>query len=196
LVDASLVVPPLIDARPNENTNALLMYLVPLLPFGWQDLSAPESVFLHPWSASWTIKPSDDFARAFAQEIDAARIFREAFNDPRASSGDYLLSGEIVTMSCNAKMFSYCLGVFGPALWFIGLPATHVSNEIEIRLQLAKGSGPAIWSYTVRGEDSETAWLYGGGTDFMYDTIMKAAMPAALASLEAAVRTHAGAAAP
>ena len=189
VVDASLVVPPMLDKRTNDNTNAIFLYLIPLMPFGYQDLSVPESVSMHVSSGSWQFKPSDDFARAIAQEIDASRIFREAFTDARASSGDYVLAGEIRSTQSNAKMITYCLSVYGPLLWLIGFPASYTENALELRLTLARrGTDSLLWDYTIRGGDSETGWLYAMGTDFMYDRLLKAEMPAALASLEAAVR--------
>ena len=189
VVSASLVVPPFIDRRSNENTNAVFLYLIPLMPFGYQSMSVPESTSLHVSSGLWQTRPADDFARAIAQEIDAARIFSEAFTDSRSSSGEFVLSGEIRSMQFDAKMLSYCLSVYGPLLWFIGFPASHTSNELELQLTLTRRDGGSpLWRYTIRGSDSQTGWLYAMGTDFMYDRLLKAAIPAALSSLEGAMR--------
>jgi hypothetical protein len=189
IVKATLVVPPLLDRRTNDSTDAWLLYLIPLMPFGFQDLSVPESVSMHISSGQWQFRPADDFARALAQEIDAARIFNEAFTDPQASRGDFVLRGEIVEATSNAKLLSYCLSIYGPALWFIGLPATHTSNDLHIRLTLMRsGSSEIVWQHTIRGNDSQTGWIYAIGTDFMFDRILKREMPEALRSLENSVR--------
>jgi uncharacterized lipoprotein YajG len=32
------------DARENKNVNLVLLYLIPVMPFGWQDLNSPEGI--------------------------------------------------------------------------------------------------------------------------------------------------------
>jgi hypothetical protein len=169
------------------------MYLIPLMPYGFQNLPVPEAASRHAASGQWQFKPADDIARAIAQEIDASRIFREAFTDARASVGDYVLTGEVRSTQFDGKMLSYCLSVYGPALWLIGFPATHTRNTLELDFSLrAQGSDTVVWEYQVRERDSQTGWIYSLGTDFMYDRMLKKAMPAVLASLEAAMGAISG----
>ena len=81
-------------------------------------------------------------------------------------------------------MFTYGLSIYGPLLWILGLPATHNRNEIELNLTLRRGAdGPPLWQHVVRGAESSTGWIYGLGTDFTYDRLLRAAMPELLASL-------------
>jgi hypothetical protein len=107
----------------------------------------------------------------------------------RASEGDYVLLGEIVSTRYQGKVFSYGLSAYGPALWILGLPAGTHSNDLELRLRLAKSpSVPPIWTHTIKGSTSHTSWLYVMQPDFEYDSMLKDAMPEALDSLRRAAQ--------
>lgn len=188
-MDASLVVPPFLDRRANDNTNAVALYLLPLMPFGYQDMTVPEAASVHVASGLWQFRAADDIARSVAQELDAARVFKESFNDARASQGDYVLTGEVLSTHYDAKMFSYGLSLYGPLLWFIGFPSSHTANTLELRLTLrAQNDDRAIWTHTISEDAAETGWIYALGEDFKYPDLLKRAMPAAIASLEDALR--------
>jgi hypothetical protein len=186
---ASVAVLPFEDLRENVNRNRVMLYLIPLMPFGWADYETPEGQEQHITSSLWQFKPSDDLARAVAQEVENARIFQETFVSNRASEGDYVLLGEIVSTRYQGKILSYGLSAYGPALWILGLPAGTHSNELELRLRLAKSpSDPPIWTHTIKGSTSHTSWLYVMRPDFEYDSMLKAGMPEALDSLRRAVQ--------
>jgi hypothetical protein len=57
IINQSVTVPPLKDERSNENSNYALIYMVPLMPFGWQDFSTPEGIQMHCNSGFWFFKP-------------------------------------------------------------------------------------------------------------------------------------------
>jgi hypothetical protein len=69
--------------------------MVPLMPFGWQDLNTPEGIQMHCNSGLWFFKPSEDLAKAVADELSSAQIFKEVFFTNRASEGDLVLKGYI-----------------------------------------------------------------------------------------------------
>jgi hypothetical protein len=99
------------------------------------------------------------------------------------------LTGEIIATGYHGKLYSYGLSAYGPLLWFIGLPASNVSNSLEIHLKLARTpSDPPLWTYTIQGEVSDTSWVYSLRSDFRYDELLKQGMPGALESLREAVR--------
>lgn len=189
IADKSVAVLVFEDRRKNENSNRIMLYLIPLMPFGWADFETPEGVQMHINSGIWQFRPPDDFTRAFAQEVENARIFRETFVSNKPSEGDLVLTGEIVETGYHGKLYSYCLSAYGPILWFIGLPASTVSNSLELRLRLARTpSDPPLWTYTIQEKISETSWLYVMESDFRYDELLKKGMPGALQSLQEAVR--------
>jgi len=183
-IDMAVAVPPFEDRRQNVNKNMLLMYMIPLMPYGWADFQTPEGIQMHVSSGLWQFRPTDDFARAVAQEIDNARIFRETFVSNRASEGDLVLIGEIRSTRYQGKMISYMLSVYGPLLWFIGFPAATTSNELEIHLRLVKTPmDPPLWEHTIRGELSDLSFLYVMRPDFRYDELLKNGLREAIQSL-------------
>jgi len=73
------VVLPFRDARQNVNSNRLALYLIPLFPFGWADFEVPEGMQGHVTSGLWTnYKPTEDYPKALAEELQNAGLFREA----------------------------------------------------------------------------------------------------------------------
>ena len=144
LANVSVVVLPFEDRHPKENSNFTFIYLIPLVPFGWMDFETPEGPQMHVNSGLWQFRPADDFARAVAQEIDNARIFRETFVGNRASEGEYVLLGEITSTKYEGKMITYGLSVYCPLLWFFGFPAAYTTNGLTLTLKLAKTPRPPL----------------------------------------------------
>lgn len=189
IADLSVAVLPFQDGRENVNKNRLMLYLIPLVPFGTANFETPEGVQQHVTSGLWQFRPDEDFAQAVAEEIENARVFRETFVSNRASDGDLVLMGEIASTKYEGKMISYGLSVYGPLLWFIGLPAATVSNQLELRLRLARTpDDPPLWTHTIIGEVGGTSWLYAMKPDFQYDELLKQGMQEAIPSLAKAVR--------
>ena len=190
LANVSVAVLPFEDQRRNVNENRVLLYLIPLFPFGWADYETPEGQEQHMTSTLWQFKPSDDLARAVAQEVENARIFRETFVSNRASEGDYVLMGEIVSTKYEGKIFSYGLSAYGPILWLVGLPAATHSNRLELRLRLAKTPSDApVWTHTIDGDSGGISWIYVMRPDFEYDAILKDGMREAMRSLAESARS-------
>ena len=79
ILGKSVAVVPFTDSRPIQNSNNALLYLIPLMPYGWQELNTPETVDRHLASGLWQFKPTEDIAKAVASEISNRRIFKEAF---------------------------------------------------------------------------------------------------------------------
>ena len=193
LLDKSVAVPPFTDKRPNENSNMVLMYMVPLLPYGWQDLDAPEGTTMHVTSGLWQWRPNEDLAKAAAEELQASHMFKEVFFTNRQSEGELVLAGTINSTNYSSKMFSYCLSVYGPLLWFIGFPASHTKNAIEVSFSLKeRESQKLIWEHTYSEETSSTSWIYYLGSDFNYSDLYKKVMVQAMKDLRASVGKSSG----
>lgn len=174
LIDKTVAIPPLIDQRSPENSNKLLMYMLPIMPFGWQELNVPEGFQGHVTSAAWLWKPNEDLAKATAEEISKSHLFKDAFFTNRASDGELILEGEIKSTKYNGKILSYGLSVYGPMLWFIGLPAGTFSNELILDFKLKEiNSSITLWSKQYKNSISNTAWLYHMPSDFEYSDMLK-----------------------
>ena len=58
IIDKSVAIPPFSDQRLNENNNMFAMYLIPLMPFGWQEYNTPEGAQMHMNSGIWFWNPN------------------------------------------------------------------------------------------------------------------------------------------
>ncbi|PNV72140.1 hypothetical protein BES34_019935 [Leptospira inadai serovar Lyme] len=171
----SVIIVPFNDQRQSNNDNKTALYMVPLMPFGWANYEAPEGVPRHITSGLWqNYKPVEDYAKALAIELENAELFREASFDNK--KGDkYYIQGTIVNTGYKGKMFSYLLSIWGPLLWFVGLPAVTVENSLTLELSLMNHkTKKTLFSkkYTAT-PFSEVGWIYDLPNDFRYAEMVK-----------------------
>jgi len=170
----SVVVLPTEDLRINENSNLYALYLIPLMPFGWMTYDTPEGPDRHLTSGQWIFRPSEDIAKAIAQDLQNLGMFKETFFGYRPSDGDLVLRSQLHSTRYNAKVLSYGLSIEGPLLWFIGFPAGTYSNELRLEMRLEdQKTGKLVWSGGVTELEGSAVWLYAMGADFHYDTLLK-----------------------
>jgi hypothetical protein len=94
-----------------------MLYLIPLFPFGWQDFKVPEGSQTHMTSGLWiNYKPTEDFAKALATELQNARVFQEAYFDFGRGNADIIVHGKILGTQYSGKAISYGLSAFGPGV--------------------------------------------------------------------------------
>lgn len=185
ILNKSVSVPPLSDQRNNVNNNYVMMYLIPLMPFGWQDLNTPEGVQMHMNSGLWLFKPAEDFAKAIAEELNNTSIFKEVFFTYRESEADLTLKGKLISTKYSGYIISYGLSVEGPLLWLFCFPSSYVSNELALQLQLVDTKTDNIlWEQSFNKEDSHIDIIYALQPDFMYDTLLKEIMKEAIPSIK------------
>jgi len=191
LLAKKVAVPPFQDSRPTQNTAAVLMYLVPIMPFGWADYSAPEvgGIKMSGFGV-WLFKPTEDLAKAAADELNASNLFKEAFFTQRPTDGDLVFRGNIKSTLYYWRILSYGLSVYGPALHFFGFPAGTIYNELTVEFSLEEqGSGLSLWkkSYNLT-YDRSPYWFYSLPTDFMYDDLFKRMMRDVIKDLEGGIK--------
>jgi len=185
MINKSVAVSPLSDRRENANRDMVAMYLIPLMPYGWQDLKTPESVEMHISSGLWPFTPTEDFAKAIAEELNNSGIFREVFFTSGPSEGDLFIKGEIKSTDYNGKMITYCMSFEGPILWFVGFPKAYIENILGLSLQLVDSkTNEVLWQETYEKRERRTSWIYGTQPDFLYDRLLKEIMKEALPSLK------------
>src|SRR5207248_698715 len=106
-------------------------------------------------------RPTDDFAKAAVEELQATGLFKEAFFTERESEGDLILRGEIKSTHYNQKILSYGLSGFGELFWILGLPAGTVSNELNVVLSIEdKTTKTVLWKNEYKREYDGTIWVY------------------------------------
>lgn len=187
LLSKSVVVPPFKDSRPDENTNAVMLYLIPLMPFGWADYSQPESGNMKLTSVPvWQFSPREDMAKAAAEELNATGFFKEVFFSPRSSEGELVFRGDLKSTRYWGKLITYGLSAYGPLLWFLGLPAGTIHNELAVEFRLEEpGTAQPLWQMSCHENYEEAPfWFYNLARDFDYDNLFKTCMKKAIASLQ------------
>lgn len=187
LVDKSVAVPPFTDARPDKNENALLMYLIPIVPFGWCDYSIPESGNMKLNSIPvWQFRPTEDLAKAAADELRASGLFGEVFFTNRPSEADLVFSGTINSLRYSGTMLSYGLSVYGPLLWFFGFPCGTIRNELAVDLKLHdEKQDLTLWANSYKlNYDKVPVWIYSLPNDFAYDALYKRIMLESIKDME------------
>jgi len=181
LSSSHVAVLPFDDRRPEGNSNKILLYLIPLSPFGPFEYNQIEGASAFHTHASYQIRPSEDLAKAVVSEVEAANLFDEVFYTERSQEPgvDYFLQGYVDDFRYEGKIFSYGLSVYGPVLWFLGLPAGHTKNSLEVGLELRRAAdGDVVWrSDPARAERTLTSGLYyNWGKEFDgYPLMMQAA---------------------
>ena len=166
-----IVVLPFEDARPNENHNLYGLYVIPLMPFGWQTLNTPEGIQMHTTSGMWlNYKPTEDFPKALAEDLRSTGFFTDAFFDYRRENSDYAVEGKILSTKYIGRLITYGLSVYGPDLWLIGFPAAWTENDLSLDLRLVDSkTGKALFSQTYTADPQKTlSWIYAIRNDFNY----------------------------
>lgn len=170
------VVLPFTDSRENINENRILVYLIPLMPLGWANLNIPEGQQMHIFSGLWTnYKPTEDYAKALAEEMGSAKIFEEAYFDFKKGNSDIIIRGKILNTRYEGTILSYGLSVYGPLLWLVGFPAGTASNQLSVEMNCVDAkSNEVIFSkiYTAAPYE-EIGWIYAMPNDFNYSSMLK-----------------------
>jgi hypothetical protein len=174
--EKTAVVLPFNDARENENSNFFAMYLIPVMPFGWQTYKTPEGVQMHMTSGMWVnYKPVEDFPKALSAELQNAGMFKDVGFDYRKGNNDIIIGGKILSTEYDGYLISYGLSAYGPLLWYIGFPATVVTNELSVELTATDAkTDKQLFAKTYTAEPySVVGWLYYFRSDFNYPEMLK-----------------------
>jgi hypothetical protein len=163
------------DGRENKNSNLVGLYLIPVMPFGWQTLNTPEGIQAHITSGMWiNYKPSEDYPKALSEDLKKTGLFSDAFFDFRASASDYAVKGKILSTKYSGTIISYGLSAYGPLLWFVGFPCGTSHNDLTLELSLVDSKSNKVlftkgYSATPQGNVS---FLYYMANDFNYPEML------------------------
>jgi hypothetical protein len=196
LAQIRLVVLPFKDSRPDSNTNAEALALIPLMPYGWCDLSFPEAGgpsycfplngFVQKKIQPQQFKPKEDFARGAAEELRASGLFKEVVFSPHPSEEDLVLYGKVTSTRYYRTLVTYGLSFVGLWLQLFGVPAGTFTNELAIEFQLGdRVTGAVLWHKNYQDSYKTTYWVYNYPRHFNYDTLYKPMLRDVVESLRA-----------
>jgi len=149
------------DTRPAENSNMFGMYLVPLNPWGWIEYERPEAAEQFNSVRDYEMDMSRDPALAVAEEFKRSRLFPNAhFSYGGDLDGEWVCEVTPRRFAYTGRLYGYGLSVFGPLLWFLGLPAGRNQTDIEFDLALRDAAGREVWSGTLAETEVVNNSLY------------------------------------
>ena len=185
IINMTLSVPPLIDSRVYENDSMRYIQIIPLMPYGWQELSRPEDEVYHFLSNIWYWIPNEDIAKAIAGELNGTNIFKDVFFPYELSEGELILQGTINSTKYEGKLFSYGLSFYGGFLHLIGFPWMSIENELNLTFQLKSANKESIlWEKSYSEKQSDLIWvtpprwflILNDSSDFNYPSLLKKIM--------------------
>ncbi len=159
----AVAVLPFREDRPYDNTSGTYFwYLVPLMPFGWANYERPESSRMFFSIAEYDFQMDEDLGKAAARSLtDSGLVERAWFTmGGETDEADYILHGTTHRSLYHGRIISYGLSVFGPLLWFFGLPGGTSGNTLDFSLELQDRSGQVVWTHRYSGEDTIVQGLY------------------------------------
>jgi hypothetical protein len=159
-----VAVVPFEDMRGDKNqSGTYFLYMIPLMPCGWGEYERPDAARMFNTVAEFQFDAGEDLAKAAAYSLSKSGLFQDAFftyggDKDRA---DYLLKGEMLSTTYKGTLWTYGLSVYGPMLWFFGLPAGTSYNEIILSMSLTDlSTGQSVWAKKYNVNDKIVQGLY------------------------------------
>ena len=184
-----IAVLPFLEERPNKNRGAtVFLYLIPFMPFGWSTYERPDAAKAFNTISEYEFQVDEDLAKAATRSLDNSGLFKRVYFTfgGEIADADYTFQGTARRTLYNGKTYSYGLSVYGPLLWYFGLPAGSSRNEIIFDFKLVDKAGREAWSFSATGDHTITQGIYyNWGNDALhFSTLMENAMNEALLDLE------------
>jgi len=182
------------DQRAAENSTHFWLCLIPLVPYCTADYHRLESANGFVTAGTYNFRPSEDFAKATADELRQTGLFRDVFVTDRATDpgAQLLLRGTIVSTDWNGSRYSYLVGPYTGVFYLLGLPVGSVQDTLKLKLELVDpATSQVLWSQAIDQDYAKTEGLYYNfGEDFGYPAMFREGLKPALASLESYVASQ------
>jgi len=163
---SKVVVRPFRDLRGERTVEESWKVIIPFYPYAADFSDRPETVKATEGGPAIKMNPSQDFARALADEIRNAGVFSSVtYAEGAGSDGaDLVLNGTIRSTYGRRALTTYMLGPFGTIFWILGAPMGNASSIVEMDVQVAPVSDPArtLWQYTMQFKAERVIGIYYG----------------------------------
>jgi len=196
IFNKKVAVTPFEDRRGSRNTSGTyFLYMIPLSPGGFCTYQRPDAARMFNSIVQFEFSPSEDLAKAAALSLRNSQLFSDAFftfggDKERA---DFVLEGELTDATYHGTLITYGLSVYGPLLWFFGLPCGTSSNDLTIGMSLKEvSSGKVVWSRRFTETDRVVQGLYYNmGHDVIaYSTMTQNMLNQAVKDIRTALTTE------
>lgn len=181
---------PFEEMRGSKNSlSTFWLYMVPLMPYGYLTYERPDAARMFNTIVEFDFDVTEDLAKAAAVSLRRSGLFKDCYFTfgGEKSNADLFMKGEVLSTKYKGTIYSYCLSVFGPALWFFGLPAGSSQNHLTLHFSLWEtASGKKIWEYRHVSQKKIIQGLYyKWGHDVKgYSELMESAMNACIKDLD------------
>ena len=185
----TVAVQPFRDLRGEKAQEESWRVAIPFYPYAVDSFDRPETVKAVEGVPLIKMNPSQDFARAIADEIRNAGMFSSVslVDSSGAGKADLVLSGTIRSTGWKRTRTTYMLGPVGVILWLLGAPMGENVNTVELDVQLAPAGAPArsAWQYSMQFKDEHLVGIYYGREESIenYSTAIQETLKPALADL-------------
>ena len=182
------------DKRPRIGSNKMFFFWIPLLPYGWGYYNRPEDGTMYLGINGFDFEPNFQLRQAAEMSLKHSKLFQNDYflNPYIEEKPDYIFTGIINSTLYRQKVFSYCLSVDGPLLWFIGAPMGWTENQLDIDFILkSTKDNKTVWSYNAKNSEDSVHWFYYQGQDVKdYVPVMQKCMNEAIINLENFIKNH------
>ncbi|HEY6011037.1 MAG TPA: hypothetical protein VIX18_06155 [Nitrospirota bacterium] len=163
---SKVVVRPFRDLRGEKVEQESWKVAIPFYPYAADAYDRPETAKATEGGPAIKMNPSQDFARAVADELRNAGLFSSVtYAEGSGSDGaDFVLNGTIRSTYGRRALTTYMLGPFGTILWILGAPMGNASSVVEMDVQLtpANSSARSVWQYTMQFKAERLIGIYYG----------------------------------
>lgn len=171
-VEKTVIVTPFRDTRiNNNNTDYEMIALIPFVPYSRHcQLNTPDGF---PLVMSNMGPANEALAKATAEEVNNASVFKNTYFDFNGQKGDYVLKGTLKEFKVEQYWTFYGLSFFGEALWLAGLPIGKEYNGITIQYQLSDKNGHELFNKEYTAKDEWEFGLYRDLENYRFEKLMK-----------------------
>lgn len=186
----SVAVLPFEEERLDRNSFAgFYLYLIPLVPYGIIKYERPDAARMFNTIGEFQFDVSEDVAKAVVTSLRHSNLFKDVFFTfgGEKKNADLIITGNVLSTFYEGKTYSYGLSIYGPLLWFVGLPAGSSYNKLSLKISLNKAEAEEpIWEYSFAKDKRIIQGLYyKWGYDVKsYTTLMEEGMNEAIKDLD------------
>jgi hypothetical protein len=194
--DKEVAVLPFEELRGSKNSSGTYwLYAIPLMPCGWCEYQRPDAARMFLSVGQFQFDPHEDLAKAAVTSLQQSGLFKDVYftYGGEKANTDLLFTGEIRSTTYKGAIYSYCLSVYGPLLWLIGLPAGSSTDDLELKFALTDArTNEKLWEHTYSREKTVIQGLYYHfGYDVMgYSELMEDMMNEAVVDMDNSLQSQ------
>ena len=176
------------DKRGTENSRYFWVCVIPLVPYCTSTYKQLENANGFLTEAAYNFRPSDDLAKATADELQQAGLFQEVYVTDRPSdpNANLLLRGTVLNTDWVGTQYSYLVSGYAGVFYLLGLPIGTVDDSLSLTLELVNNAnGQVLWRHEITGHYEKTeGFYYNYAQDFGYPQMFHEGIAPAISELQ------------